>query len=225
MKILYVLALLSSLLFSMDAQKQIILGSYSIEKNGLTAVETTKKQISNDQKLQELMDKYSLRTISTVISGYTVVSINHFNSYSDLLASLKAFKTYYDDAFVLNYPTKGIKDIQDLADIEAKAKEETEAKLLEEEAQEAQRLLEEKRIAEENVRIALEEAALKAAQEVQAAEIEEPNVIETTQSINDIVEEKEEGLGDDVYYLLGALALLLLLIGGFMIFKSTTKDS
>lgn len=234
MKFLYLIVLLSSLLFSMDKDKQIILGSYSVEKNGLNAVLTTKKQIKNDENLQALMKKYSLRAMDTVISGYTVVSVNHFTSYADLLVSLKAFKAYYDDAYVLTYPTKGISDVQSLEDIELKAKEEQllaqelEDKRLQEQKVQEQKL-EEQRMAEENARLAAENTAReKLAKEVAEEKVtEEKSSVEAVESVNNMAssEIEDEDVNMQIYYLLGALALLILMIGGFFLYnKNIAKD-
>ncbi|MDQ7060782.1 MAG: hypothetical protein Q9M43_06460 [Sulfurimonas sp.] len=105
MKFIYVMVLFSSMLLAM--QKQIILGSYSVESNGLNAVKTVEKQIENDETLKMLMHKNSAAVMSTVISGYTVVSVNIFDSYSSLLPAMKVLKNYYGDAYVLKYPTDG----------------------------------------------------------------------------------------------------------------------
>ena len=122
MKFIFMLFMLTSLLFS--GQKQIILGSYLVQSNGKRALETLDKQIQNDIQLQDFMKDNSLRTINTVISGYTVVSINAFTSYRELLNTINVFKVYYGDAFVLKYPTKNIQDFENIQDVEAKAREE-----------------------------------------------------------------------------------------------------
>ena len=122
MKLIYMVVLFSSMLFGM--QKQIILGSYTLESNGLNAVKHVEKQIANDEKLKSIMEKSSANVMATRVSSYTVVSINAFETYSDLVPAMEVFKTYYKDAFSLNYPTKGFLEKESFQVVVKKAKKE-----------------------------------------------------------------------------------------------------
>jgi len=104
MKLLFIVMLMASALLSWD--KQIILGSYSIENNGKVALSTLNKRIEKDKKLQNYIQKFNLKTTNTVIGDYTVVSIYSFDSFVSLLRTLKHLKTYYSDAYVLHFPSK-----------------------------------------------------------------------------------------------------------------------
>jgi len=107
MKFIYMVILFSSVLFGM--QKQIILGSYSIEKNALDAVIGVEKRIKEDENLKMMLDRSSVNVMPTVISGYTVVSVNIFHSYEELFPSVKALQKYYPDAYVLKYSKRGLR--------------------------------------------------------------------------------------------------------------------
>ena len=229
MKIIYVMVLLSSMLFAM--QKQMILGSYSIEKNGLNAVLIAQKQVQNDEKLKSLMENGSLEIMSTKISDYTVVSVNIFSTYTDLLPAMKVFKTYYGDAFALNYPTKGFLQKESMKEVEKKAAQEAlqnEALLAEEKSIE-QEILDKQSLAdeEEAKRLADLESQVIVVEEIEIA-IEEPTSIEKIQNLDSFVIEtpaKEENkIALENYYLIGALAFLVLLIGGLIIYKKTSKE-
>ena len=225
MKLLVIVILFSSILFS--AQKQIILGSYSVQSNGIGAVKTVTKQIENDENLQELMQKNSLRVISTKISGYTVVSVNALGSYTELLRTLKIFKTYYTDAFVLTYPTQNIQDIESLAAIEHKAQEENanakEEEIIEEERLEALALerLEKERLQElqeqREARLIEEKVEKERLLALQTKRLEEAQALKMTQDKAEIEDDMSE------YYLFIALGLLLISIAGFVVYSQINK--
>jgi len=122
MKLLVMVVLFSSMLFGM--QKQIILGSYASQSNGFNAVKKAQEQIDNDEKLKTIMKNNSAKVMATQVSDFTVVSVNVFETYSDLLPAMKAFQTYYKDAFSLNYPTKGFLEKENFQMIVKKAKKE-----------------------------------------------------------------------------------------------------
>lgn len=216
MKLIVIMVMLSSLLFSW--QKQIILGSYSVENNGKRALETINKQIQDDIQLQAFMKDHSLRTINTVISDYTVVSINAFESYTALLNTMNALKVYYGDAFVLKYPTKNIAQMEQLVDIEKKALEEQERLAKEDEVKrlELKKLLEEEALKEEVVQEARNEVVI-----VEPVVEETPIVpVAVSQDISD-----EDTQAPEYIMYLVALALLALLAAGITVYIISNKKT
>lgn len=237
MKFFIMLVMLSTMLFSW--QKQIILGSYSVKSNGERALKTLNNQIENDKQLQGFMKEHSLRTINTQISGYTVVSLNVFNSYTELLNTMNVLKVYYSDAFVIKYPTKNIRLGESLEDIAKKAKMEEEAALAEQ-AQEAEdeakrvelkKLLEIDAMNEEETN-QIEAEALKE-DSVEAVAVAEETVQETLEEIPAVEEEavaeipQEETSNPMEEYMLYiiALVLLVLIAAGFIVANMANAKS
>lgn len=223
MKFLLMLFMLSSLLFSW--QKQIILGSYSVKDNGERALETVNKQIENDIQLQSFMKENSLRTINTVISNYTVVSINKFDSYTDLLRTLNALKMYYGDAFVLNYPTKNIKNAQNIEEIEKKALAEQIAKDIAdaEKRAELKKLLEIEEVIPpevESVQVEDKPKSLGLITSHTRPIIEEKVFVEKEKTLRD----KINDMGEYALYLIIFAVLALVAIGTIVLFKSKKQD-
>ena len=223
MKFLLMLFMLSSLLFSW--QKQIILGSYSVKDNGERALETVNKQIENDIQLQSFMKENSLRTINTVISNYTVVSINKFDSYTDLLRTLNALKMYYGDAFVLNYPTKNIKNAQNIEEIEKKALAEQIAKDIAdaEKRAELKKLLEIEEVVKhevESVQVEDKPKSLGLITSHTRPIIEEKVFVEKEKTLRD----KINDMGEYALYLIIFAVLALVAIGTIVLFKSKKQD-
>ena len=120
MKLLLTIILLSSVLFSKEPKKQIILGSYSVKTNAVNAASTLNKQIESDKKLQKFMKSNSLNVTNTLISGYTVVSVNEFDTYKSLFICMNLFQKYYDDAYVLSYPAVNIVKKELIAEVQVK---------------------------------------------------------------------------------------------------------
>lgn len=182
MKLIVMIIMFSSILFGW--QKQIIVGSYSVENNGKRALRTINKQIESDIQLQAFMKEYSLRAINTEISNYTVVSVNAFESYTALLNTMKVLKVYYEDAYVLKYPTQNIRDAENLEDIEAKAAVEQEIEDTEDELKRAElkRLLEEEAL----------EAELMETYAQKSVEVEKTQ--EPVEEITPVVEEAKEDI-------------------------------
>ena len=237
MKFFIMLIMLSTMLFSW--QKQIILGSYSVKSNGERALKTLNNQIENDKQLQGFMKEHSLRTINTQISGYTVVSLNVFNSYTELLNTMNVLKVYYSDAFVIKYPTKNIRLGESLEDIAKKAKMEEEAALAEQ-AQEAEdeakrvelkKLLEIDAMNEEETN-QIEAEALKE-DSAEAVAVAEETVQETLEEIPAVEEEAVEEISQEetsnpmeeyMLYII-ALVLLALIAAGFTVVKIANAKS
>lgn len=241
MKLIYMVVLFSSMLFGM--QKQIILGSYALESNGLNAVQNAQKQIENDEKLKTIMEKNSAKVMATRVSNFTVVSVNVFDTYTELLPAMQVFRTYYKDAFSLNYPTKGFLEKENFKVVTQKANEEKEIRKLKEvEATSTQK--QEIGIVE---KILLAQAAMLEKEELvksrdKLAEVKEDargERLQSTQSIQGdedsytdsepmqrtyTVVEGEDGMSQLDYNLLVGLILLVLMIGGFIIYNKVNKD-
>lgn len=220
MKLLLTIILLSSVLFSMDTQKQIILGSYSANKNGINAARILNKQIENDKKLKIFMKKNSLNVTNSTISGYTVVSVKTFNTYKSLFRGMKLFQKYYNDAYVLSYPAKDTVTKEVLEEVKEKAIQE---KKLEEEMLEKERLEEEmleqirlegfaKKKLEDDKR--LEEELLKIEEDIKVQK--ERKEAEKLKYVNP---KKDEGIELSDYYILIFLGALILIIGSVAISK------
>jgi hypothetical protein len=241
MKLLVMIVMMSSLLFSW--QKQIILGSYSVESNGKRALQTINKQIDEDAQLKGFIEDYKLRSINTVISDYTVVSVNAFESYKELLNTMLVLKRYYPDAYVLKYPTKNIANAENLQDIAAKALVEEKlentqdaeekaklAAMLEEkviqEVPVQEEVVQESAVVEEELSTPKEEIQEEVAQEemIQAEPIKviEPEAYEYAN--NNKLEEQSAQTQENILYIV-LLALLALIAAGFTVFKiaSNTK--
>jgi len=239
MKFFIMLVMLSTMLFS--GQKQIILGSYSVKSNGERALKTFNNQIENDTQLQDFMKDYSLRTINTEISGYTVVSLNAFNSYTELLKTMKALKVYYGDAYVLKYPTKNIRLSESFKDISKKAKMEEEAALakeasLAEQAQLAEdeaKRVELKKLLEMDSMNEKKTDQIESEVSVEAVEVVEEKVQEVLEEIPPVEEVAvEKSSQEDVsnpmekymLYII-ALVLLALIAAGFTVVKISNAKS
>ena len=242
MKFFIMLVMLSTMLFS--GQKQIILGSYSVKSNGERALKSFNNQIENDIQLQDFMKDYSLRTINTEISGYTVVSLNAFNSYKELLNAMKALKVYYGDAYVLKYPTKNIRLSESFEDISKKAKMEEEtalakeaslaeqAQLAEDEAKriELKKLLEMDSMNENETDQIENEVSVEAVEVVEETVQEEipaleEKVIEEESSQEEVSQEEVSNPMEKYMLYIIALVLLALIAAGFTVVKIANAKS
>lgn len=240
MKFIYIMVLFSSILFSSQSQNQIILGSYSVKNNGLNAVKVFEEQIQSEQKINALMQKYNLRVISTEISGYTVVSVNHLESYNSLLDTLKVLKVHYADAFVLHYPTKNIKDRINLIDIEEEAlaeltRQEEEKRLAElNELARIEKEILQAQLREEEMRdleaLALENKMADSissdnSQDKEQVELNQEKLsLEMQEVPSPIVTLSKEDDSQDYYMIFGGIAILLILLAGIIISNRKTKE-
>lgn len=235
MKLIYMVILFSSMLFGM--QKQIILGSYALDSNGQNAVQNAQKKIDNDEKLKTIMEKNSAKVMATKVSNYTVVSVNVFETYSDLLPAMEALKPYYKDAFSLNYPTKGFLEKESFQVVVKKAKEE------DLEVNEVKAITNVKKTETKQEKIGIVEKILLA----QASMLEKERLDESKEEVVakkvqqvpvnaiDYVEQKpmkrtytviesESTFSQLDYNILFALIILVLMIGGFIIYNKVNKD-
>lgn len=232
MKFFIIVVMLSTMLFS--GQKQIILGSYSVESNGERALKTFKNQIENDMQLQGFMKDNSLRTINTEISGYTVVSLNAFNSYTELLNTMKVLKVYYADAYVLKYPTKNILLAESFEDVAKKAKMEEEAAALaaakikededEEKRIELKKLLEEEALEAERLKAQSIEEEVVQKEETMEESLEETVLAEEVREETSQEEEDASSMQEYMMYII-ALALLALIAAGLTVVKIAGSKS
>ena len=216
MKLFIAMMVFVTVLFSYDGQKQILLGSYLIEENGKKALDSAKEHIESNTKLKELFKKHSLEAVVTKISGYTVVSVHHFENYTDLLEVLKLLQEHYVDAYALHYPTMAFRNEITLEEVEQKAKEEQ----LLREASEDENVEVQEVIAEVKEKptpqapkeeVKTEISMDKILEEKISKELLETNIVETSQSIKDIISQEERESENIVYYyIFGALGMLLL---------------
>lgn len=234
MKLIYMVILFSSMLFGM--QKQIILGSYALDSNGQNAVQNAKEKIQNDEKLKTIMEKNSAKVMATKVSNYTVVSVNVFETYSDLLPAMEALKPYYKDAFSLNYPTNGFLEKDNFQMVVKKAKEEErnakkvkateEVKVVDTKQEigvvEKILLAQASMLEKERLDKPEEEAVVKKIQRVPVYEIDyvEKKPMERTYTVI----ESESTLSQLDYNIIFGLTILVLLIGGFIIYNKVNKD-
>ena len=219
MKFIVMIVMMSSLLLSWP--KQIILGSYTVEDNAVSALSGINKKIEEDAKLQALVNEHSLKTKNTLIGDYTVVSINEFNSYVSLLRTYNVLKNYYADAYVLKYPAGSMTQMETEEALEAKASQEIAdeekraelKKLLEEEPQESKSESE----STENQEVTTVDSD--AETKVKEVASKKDTVKETVSSEEEVVAEEESSGQDYLIYLVG-LAILILIIAGIVMSQS-----
>ncbi len=104
MKHILIFILLTSAIFA--TPKQIIVGSYTYEKNALNALTDLSLLIENDDALRYLIEKNSLKSEAKKIKEYYAVSVLPLSNYVQLLRTLKRLKEYYPDAYVVEIPKK-----------------------------------------------------------------------------------------------------------------------
>ncbi|WP_345992013.1 hypothetical protein [Sulfurimonas sp. HSL-1716] len=95
------LFLLLTFSFSHAIDKQIILGSYTIEENGMQALTKLNKTILKDPKLKEQVKVNALKSKMKRIGKYYVVFLAPLTTRQQLFRTLDRLKPYYDDVFVL----------------------------------------------------------------------------------------------------------------------------
>jgi hypothetical protein len=100
MKSILLLFMLMTMLFSNE--KQIIVGSFLQENNALNSLIKLNNNILGDDKLSTLVNKNSIEVELKKLGEYHAISLSPFTSYVQLLRTLKALESYYDDAYVLD---------------------------------------------------------------------------------------------------------------------------
>ncbi|EDZ63596.1 hypothetical protein SMGD1_1074 [Sulfurimonas gotlandica GD1] len=103
MKSIFLIIMLAITLFS--SEKQIIVGSFLHEKNALNSLVKLNNNILNDDKLSTLINKNSIEVELKKIGEYHAISLSPFTSYVQLLRTLRALESYYNDAYVLDNAT------------------------------------------------------------------------------------------------------------------------
>ena len=103
MRYIFLLMMLTGMLFSAQ-QKQIIVGSFSIESNALFYSIDVQKTVDNNPELKKLLEKYGVKVEYRKIGKYNVVSIYPFNDYPSLFVSIAELHKYYPDAYAIRYP-------------------------------------------------------------------------------------------------------------------------
>ena len=103
MRYIFMMMILATMLFSQQ-QRQIILGSFSIESNALFYSLDAQKHVAQDAKLKKLIDKYSLEVEYNKVGDYNVVTIYPFDDYPSLFATIAVVKKYYPSAYAIKYP-------------------------------------------------------------------------------------------------------------------------
>lgn len=103
MKVIFLILLFSTMLFSTD--RQIIVGSFSQEKYAQKHMEELNNYIANDNRLKKQLKKYAIRTVLKKIGSYYVIALLPTSSYKQLYRILYLIESYYDDAYVLELPS------------------------------------------------------------------------------------------------------------------------
>ena len=103
MRYIVLVMMMAGMLFSAQ-QKQIILGSFSIESNALFYSIHVQKHVDKDAELKKLIDKYSLKVEYKKVGAYNVVSISPFDDYPSLFVTIAEVKKHYPAAYAINFP-------------------------------------------------------------------------------------------------------------------------
>ena len=103
MKLIFMMVMLATMLFSQQ-QKQIILGSFSIERNALFYSVEVQKNVDTDAQLKRLIDKYSLKVEYKKVGSYNVVSICAFDDNPSLFETIAVVKKHYPTAYAIRFP-------------------------------------------------------------------------------------------------------------------------
>ena len=104
MKSIFLIIILTMALFSNE--KQIIVGSFLKEKYASNSLVKLNNHVLMDDKLSALINKNDINVELKTIGKYNVLSLSPFDSYVQLLRTLKELEEYYDDAYVLDNATK-----------------------------------------------------------------------------------------------------------------------
>lgn len=202
MKLVFLVLMLASMLFSNE--KQIIVGSFVQDGYASNALVRLNKRILNDEKLSDLINKNSIETELKKLGEYNAVSLSPFTSYVQLLRTLRALEKYYDDAYVLDNGQK-IEIAEVIIKKEIEETQEKELKIIEEVKVEKPKVIEEVKVIEEI--------------KVEKPKIQEPEVQEIKEevTIEEVIEEESD------YILEMLLALLLLIAGGFILYKKLAQ--
>jgi len=103
MKFIFLIMSFASMLFSAQ-QRQIVLGSFSIESNALFYSLSVQKTIDTDENLKSLLEKYNVKVEYKKIGAYNVVAICPFDDYPSLFQTIAAVKKHYPQAYAIRFP-------------------------------------------------------------------------------------------------------------------------
>ena len=207
MKYIFMMVMLATVLFSQQ-QKQIILGSFSIESNALFYSIHVQKHVDSDAHLKKLMDKYSLKLEYKKVGAYNVVSISPFADYPSLFQTIAEIKKSYPQAYAINFPANQSEVVLNQSSTEpAIAEEDVVRPEIDKEMQETIDEVVKEEVIEE---VAAEEAP----------QMEEPEIKYEPQKID---KPAPTQAGAYETFDLMMLVLLLLALIGFVVYKIQTK--
>nr|WP_321267041.1 hypothetical protein [uncultured Sulfurimonas sp.] len=207
MKLVFLMLTLTVMLFSNE--KQIIVGSFVQDNYASNALVRLNNRILNDEKLSKLIDKNSIQTELKKMGEYNAVSLFPFTSYVQLLRTLRALEKYYDDAYVLDNGQK-IEIAEVIVRKEIEEIEEEKPKAI-----------------EEAIKEIIEDVKVKESEVHEEVKVEKPKVQESeSQEIKEEVTIENIVLEQDKDYILEILlALLLLIAGGYILYKKSAQKT
>ena len=207
MRYIFLMLMLTGMLFSAQ-QRQIILGSFSIESNALFYSIDVQKTVDSEYRLKEVMEKYSLKLEYKKVGDYNVVTIYPFDNYPSLFKTIDIVKHYYPKAYAIKYPAFA----SSLKTVEPTVKEE-EVAVEEEYEEEVVDDAKEDLVESEDEEVLVQEPVVE--QEEIKYEPQKPQapVMMKMPEVEPMI------TTDDMYLLLG----LLLAIIGFVIYKIKAK--
>ena len=103
MRYIFLTMMFVSVLFSAQ-QRQIILGSFSVESNALFYSLEVQKKVDADTDLKRLMDKYSAKVEYKKVGNYSVVAICPFPGYPSLFQTMAEVQKQFPEAYAIKYP-------------------------------------------------------------------------------------------------------------------------
>jgi len=101
MKQIFLVVLLSTILFS--APRQIILGSYTEEKNAIEGVQKLQEHIEDSDKLSWLKKTNVIEANYKKVGKYFVVYLLPKGNKNQVFRAYNALERYYEDAYVIEY--------------------------------------------------------------------------------------------------------------------------
>ncbi len=214
MRLIFLVSIFASMLFSAQ-QRQIIIGSFSIQSNAKSYVKLAQEEFNRDVKLKQLMDKYGLKVELKKIASYNVVSICPFDGYPSLFKTMAAVKKHYPQAYSIKLRafTPKIRTESEVVEDNSSALEE-EATALDEEAL----LLDEEALKEDQLTTEVDAVQEAANEPIVVPEIAPVAKIPTP--IPSPISQVQEA--DNTQELL-LLLLLLLVVIAYVVYKIKTK--
>ena len=109
MKFIFLVTMFTTMLFSAQ-QRQIVIGSFSVESNALNYTKVVQEQLRGDDVLNGLMQKYALKVEHKKVGDYNVVSLCAFENYPSLFETIAVVQKYYPQAYAIKFPAFGAKE-------------------------------------------------------------------------------------------------------------------